>query len=507
MGTKKGQFLARLLCGVVVVGSAAVAEAALKHRYSFTTDASDSVGGAAFNGTVIDAAGGGAAVFAGGELDVSSNTGQGSNAIAGDVYVDLPNGMISSAINSGTAGALTLEFWATTTTHRTWQRLGDFGTSNDGEDTSNGAGNVDYLFISPSHGRFTDGIGSETHSLAGPLAEAGVTGPSPLNVQQHIVGVYNVNDTSAGARGTGRLYINGVQAGAWEFPNTFAFTSFPDVNNWLGRAQWGDPLFTGKYNEFRVYDNAQSQQDITLSAFYGPDSTVTAPPVNIEVNKTTGRITLKNTSALAAPIQFYKITSAGNALSTAGWSNLDDQNFDATDGLDGDTTAGNSPGEGWDEAGGSSAGQLIEYFLKAAGSTLTAGSSISLGNGYNPAIFGANNGDLTFEVGLASGATFTGLVTYVTGPAGVVGDYNNNGTVDAADYTLWRDVNGTGATLQNRDPANTGNISAADYTSWRTRFGNTSAVAAGAAVPEPTSVVVCLLGAGVLSLVRRRVGT
>lgn len=74
---------------------------------------------------------------------------------------------------------------------------------------------------------------------------------------------------------------------------------------------------------------------------------------------------------------------------------------------------------------------------------------------------------------------------------GLVGDYNYNGTVDAADYTLWRDNNGTSFTLANRDPANTGNVSAADYTSWQTRFGQGgAAVASAAAVPEPSCLVV-----------------
>ena len=72
----------------------------------------------------------------GGQIDLSANDGQGSNAITEDAYVDLPNGIVSGAVNSGTTGAITLEFWATVATQRTWQRFGDFGTSNMGENTS-----------------------------------------------------------------------------------------------------------------------------------------------------------------------------------------------------------------------------------------------------------------------------------------------------------------------------------------------------------------------------------
>src|SRR5687768_204803 len=78
------------------------AVAALAHRYSFSGNANDSVGTA--HGTVVDL-GGPTAVFANGELDLSANTGEGSDAIGEDAYVDLPNGLITQAANSGTSDA------------------------------------------------------------------------------------------------------------------------------------------------------------------------------------------------------------------------------------------------------------------------------------------------------------------------------------------------------------------------------------------------------------------
>jgi hypothetical protein len=70
-------------------------------------------------------------------------------------------------------------------------------------------------------------------------------------------------------------------------------------------------------------------------------------------------------------------------------------------------------------------------------------------------------------------------------PAAVPGDYNNNGTVDAADYVLWRD-NGTLA----NEVATPGMNTAQDYDEWRARFGNGAASGGGlgsAAVPEPAA--------------------
>lgn len=84
-------------------------------------------------------------------------------------------------------------------------------------------------------------------------------------------------------------------------------------------------------------------------------------------------------------------------------------------------------------------------------------------------------------------------------PAGVPGDYNGDGTVNAADYTLWRD----GGTLLN-EVATLGTVTPEDYTEWKARFGNSGA-GSGSAVPEPAGcslAVIALLS--VMGLHRRR---
>jgi hypothetical protein len=70
-----------------------------------------------------------------------------------------------------------------------------------------------------------------------------------------------------------------------------------------------------------------------------------------------------------------------------------------------------------------------------------------------------------------------------TGSAGLPGDQNSDGAVDAADYVVWRKNDGTPD----------------GYNTWRTNFGRTSASGLGSAVagvPEPDSVA--LLGLGCL---------
>ena len=81
----------------------------------------------------------------------------------------------------------------------------------------------------------------------------------------------------------------------------------------------------------------------------------------------------------------------------------------------------------------------------------------------------------------------------------VVGDYNGNLQVDAADYTVWRDTFGSTADLRaNGDDtgASAGIIDEADYTVWKSNFGNSGSGQSGlttTAVPEPSSVVLVVL--------------
>ena len=75
-------------------------------------------------------------------------------------------------------------------------------------------------------------------------------------------------------------------------------------------------------------------------------------------------------------------------------------------------------------------------------------------------------------------------------PAPTPGDYNQNGVVDAADYTLWRDNLGTTNVLPN--DALGGTIGQGQYTQWKTNFGNTNGTGSTSSVPEPASLVLAL---------------
>lgn len=91
--------------------------------------------------------------------------------------------------------------------------------------------------------------------------------------------------------------------------------------------------------------------------------------------------------------------------------------------------------------------------------------------------------------------------------AALPGDYNGDGRVDAADYSVWRDAlgamvpAGTGA-----DGNSNGVVDEGDYGVWQEAFGTTSGVFAGSShsVPEPTAIAMTVaVLAGFLGVRRR----
>ena len=104
----------------------------------------------------------------------------------------------------------------------------------------------------------------------------------------------------------------------------------------------------------------------------------------------------------------------------------------------------------------------------------------------------ASNIDLSY-------ALFDNLVVSAVVPP-LAGDYNDDGVVDAADYTVWRDSLGSSSDLA-ADGNDNGVIDPGDYTVWENNFGATSSASASA-VPEPTAAV--LLAAGLLAGVAPR---
>jgi autotransporter-associated beta strand protein len=108
-----------------------------------------------------------------------------------------------------------------------------------------------------------------------------------------------------------------------------------------------------------------------------------------------------------------------------------------------------------------------------------------------PGIWGAIGSGAQFTSSLLLGTGMLKVTTFVAPP--LVGDYNQDGVVNTADYVVWRSSIGL-ATLPNRDPGNSGKVEQADYATWRAKFGNSSLNSAAYAnqlsVPEPGTITI-----------------
>lgn len=204
----------------------------------------------------------------------------------------------------------------------------------------------------------------------------------------------------------------------------------------------------------------------------------------LTIDPATGDAQLKNSSNFPLSLIGYSILSESGSLQpgNSDWSSLKDQGL-----------------SGWQEAA-PTASALSELIASGTQSlALSPGQSYLLGDLFDNL---AGSKDLRLEF-ILSGDTVerSGVVVYDSFANSVLGDYNGNGVVDAADYTLWRDKLGAAAgSLANRDPTNSGVINAVDYTYWKSRFGATSGAGAGgaslatASVPEPTAWWLCAAG-------------
>ncbi|TWT30469.1 CotH protein [Posidoniimonas corsicana] len=236
----------------------------LVHRWSFSGNLEDSVGGA--DGVLVDPTG--LSSYFDGQLNVSSNSGQNSNQtpFGSGAYVDLPNGIVSSLGENAT-----FEWWGTVTRNRTWAEIWSFGTSGGGEDQATGANNQGYVTLIPESG---SGDLRLTHRNGGTSSESVVdwNQAASTNREYHFTVVWD------GASGVQTLYVDGAAIGS--SATIIDLDDLNDNNNWLGRSQWPDPLFDGYHNEFRIYNQALTSGQVAASYAAGPDAVFAGP--NIE---------------------------------------------------------------------------------------------------------------------------------------------------------------------------------------------------------------------------------
>ncbi|TWT97623.1 hypothetical protein Pla108_17750 [Botrimarina colliarenosi] len=108
------------------------------------------------------------------------------------------------------------------------------------------------------------------------------------------------------------------------------------------------------------------------------------------------------------------------------------------------------------------------------------------------------DGDRLYGVTSTGGGANAGVVFSLV-PGALRGDYNGDGAVDAADYTVWRDTLNSSRDLR-ADGDFSGAVDAGDYTVWTANYGQS--VGTTIAVPEPLAIV--LLQVGLVGALERR---
>lgn len=249
----------------------------------------------------------------------------------------------------------------------------------------------------------------------------------------------------------------------------------------LGRSPVFEPQgdFIGLLDDFRVYDQALSNAEI--AALAGPPDTLV-----VDIDPVTGAVSLRNSTDEAIPLDYYELTSPSGSLNTTGWVSLESQNRNGFN-------AGTGQGDGWEELGTATDERLAEGRL-LGGSEIAAGESLPIGNAF------ATSGQLDLQVTYRSFGEFqNGRLGEAS--VGQPGDFNDDGLVNAADYTAWHDASGLAIVLPN-DPT-PGVLSNADRTLWASNYGGEALLSI--ALPTPSGGALLALTALCVYLPRRAV--
>jgi hypothetical protein len=285
--------------------------------------------------------------------------------------------------------------------------------------------------------------------------------------------------------------------------DAYNLTSVPSVSLGTGFSRTGVAANVsnfGQHGEDLVFSYTGPNGGIIRGQIVYTNGTRFENNLVLRVNPNNGLATLKNDSLETLVFDGFTVSSTTGSLNPAGFTAI---------------TGGTGT---WqiDAEGTSGLSQL--NFTGAR--TLSPGQEVSIGDisSTNFTTDAAKNG-LSMNFILAQGLE-------ASGAAG--GDYNNDGTVDAADYTVWRNnLGGSAAALANRDPGNSGNVNQNDYLYWKANYGSTGGAAGpedtfrigtvvfdaalgsgggslAMAVPEPGTGLLLIAGLGSLLFTRRR---
>jgi arabinan endo-1,5-alpha-L-arabinosidase len=235
------------------------ANAALAHRYSFSSNAPvavwDSIGMA--HGTLV-----GNAAVTNNALKLTGASG---------TYANLPGGLVSGSL------AVTLECWATFGTNGICAPVVDFGNTS-------GTYGYQYFSFSPH----TEISGQRMELIANTNTTFNLAGTFD-NLKLHVVCIVDPASNCAA------IYTNGVLENA----TNAVWSSFPSVSSawsFIGRSLWSsDAYLNGTIDELRIYDGRLTPQRIAANDLAGPNVLSVPQSIavtNISLTASNGNLTL-----------------------------------------------------------------------------------------------------------------------------------------------------------------------------------------------------------------------
>ncbi len=274
----------------------------LLHRYSFVSDASDSVGGSAWNGTLVTGLNGSVATIDNGLSLPGTSSG---NAFGESGYAAFPSGILTNTTS------LTIECWATQTQGNLWAELWDFGDQTPGAPAET-FGLIPYPQNNGTHM-------SVAITPYGNEEDLFTSTEFPNGSEQYIAYTYN-NYTL-----TGELYTNG----ALDATTTYSSTAYcpgtiggelGTTNNMLGNDTYGDDQFSGTVYEFRIWNGAVTPVYVAVSAAAGPGVVITnLTPQSVSISLTTTSMVGAGTQQAAVIGSFAQVSDATLTSAATNW--------------------------------------------------------------------------------------------------------------------------------------------------------------------------------------------
>lgn len=360
------------------------------------------------------------------------------------------------------------------------------------------------------------------------------------NVAVRVVGINENGTGSEPWDGQFDTTKGGGRSGA-ELATRYDPTSVTDGSNLIRRNVDGEPLGvsagtwgsrdgedTGEaasdtvWQDISVFFDAGTGFDWLVFAFAGSEQDGTNVPADrfgfdnivanigrnplpgLTVDRDTGAVSLSNTfDPETFDITGYSITSAAGSLDATAWTPIDGR-------LDQSGDGSFDPDANW-STDSATATELAESADSGNGGTLGALASVGIGNAFARSPFD----DLQVIFTLDGGGTVEGVVGY-TGTGPIFGDLNDNGAIDEADFEIFadnhfKDLSGL-TQLESYlagDLNGDGDNDFGDFQAFRELFIEANGLAAfeamlsGAVVPEPSTALLCLIGAAGFTARRR----